>query len=193
MSWHASAVVRSLGIALSVAAAASDCAQQALHLPPPIVLTLPPSGSSTAPAPPRPPPEAGSYGPSRADSIAVYTAALRTVEREALGREPLGLLLLQRFMPPDTSLEHELLRRRVIAGICEAANPFGNTCSNGVRGLTASFEIGKPFIFFDQAFASVRVRPMQAEGDHTWLVEPWGHSWVVRLTRRDSTWVAAVK
>ena len=140
MSWHASPVVRSLGIALSAAAAASDCAQQAIHLPPPIVLTLPPSGSSTAPAPPRPPPESGSYGPSRADSVAVCTAALRTVEREALGREPLGLLLLQRFMPPDTSLEHELLRRRVIAGICEVANPFGNTCSNGVRGLTASFE-----------------------------------------------------
>ena len=192
MSWHASPAVCSLGIALSVAAATSDCAQPTIRLPPPITVTLPPSWSSTAPSPPRPPPESAPFLASRADSVAVCAGALLATERVALGREPTGALLLQQLAPRDTALEQELLRRHAIAGVCSVAGPFTNVCTNGLRGLTASFELGRPIISHGWAFAIVRVRPMRAAGDYTWLFEPWGRSWGVELIRRDSAWVAAI-
>ena len=129
---------------------------------------------------------------SRTDSVAVCVAALRAAEREALGREPMGLLLMQHFVPPDTGLEHALLRQHAAAGICEVGVLFPNTCLNGVRGLTAWFEEGKPTIHRDWAFAWVRVRPMRAEGDETWLLEPSGRAWDFSLHRHGSTWVASI-
>jgi hypothetical protein len=121
----------------------------------------------------------------------VCAVALRAVERVALGQEPTGALLLQRSDPPDTALERALVQRRVVAGICQAASEFTDSCANGVRGLTASFE-ARPAIGDSVALMVVRVRPMRAAGDPTWLIEPLGHSWLVALWRSDSLWVAAV-
>jgi len=133
--------------------------------------------------------------PPSAELAPVCAAALLATERQALGQEPTGALLLQQLAPPDTVLEHELLRRHAIAGICEVAGPFTNVCTNGVRGLTASFEPARPIIapHVGWAVTVVRVRPMRAAGDATWLLEPLGRSWLVDLVQHDSTWVAAIK
>jgi hypothetical protein len=128
-----------------------------------------------------------------AELAPVCAAALLATERVALGREPTGSLLLQEFAPPDTVLEHELLRRRAVAGICQVAGPLTNVCTNGVRGLTASFEPGRPIIAHGWALTAVRVRAMRAAGDATWLLEPQGRSWLVELNQRDSTWAVAIR
>jgi hypothetical protein len=181
-----------LCVALGAPAAVAGCPQHPVVLPPPIAISipsLPPVPSPPAPAP-TPPPQPLILGkPSLSTLAAVCTAALRAIERSALVREPTGALLLQRFDPPDTALERELVRRRVVAGICEVASLFSSVCTNGARGLTASF--GPVAVGNDVAFAVIRVRPMRATGDLTWLVQPEGHSWFVTLWRSDSVWVAA--
>jgi len=178
-----------LGITLGAALAAAGCGYHRIVLPPPIAISVPawPQAPPSSVPPPRP---SAPSTVSTAQRASACAAALRAVERVALGKEPTGALLLERSNPPDTTLERALLRRHVIAGICQAASEFSDACTNGARGLTASFAL-RPAIGDSVALMVVRVRPMRAAGDRTWLVEPQGHSWFVVLWRSDSLWVAA--
>jgi len=187
---HTSPVSWLSGLAMVAALGASGCASHAITLPPPITIRVPGTPSATIPPTP-PPPRAPRVALSTPELASVYAAALLAAESLALGREPVGALLLQELALRDTALEHALVRRHAVAGICEVTRPFTDVCTNDVRGFTATIVALSSAAVGDSVFlALVQVRPMVGPFDRTWLVDPLWLQWLMTLIRRDSIWVA---
>jgi hypothetical protein len=170
---------------------ASSCAPHPITLPPPITIHLPGTLSATVPSAP-PSPSAPGVALSTPQLASVYAAALLAAESLALGRHPVGALLLRELVPRDTALEHELRRRHAVAGICEGTAPVADACANDVRGFVATFvHSPRPSLDDSVDLALVEVRPMRGAFDRTLLIEPPRRHWLIMLIKRDSVWAAA--